>query len=153
MAYRTNIAALDAIASSNVSSITWTGNPPVYSSGGIPDAVVVTLDASDAIGDLAVKVAGTTDIPLGVAYLDRPAVTAGQPIAVQYVGVARLKAHAAISVGDQVVVGAADGTISTATTGAATSQALVGRALQAAAEAGDYISVQLTIGGTTVVAS
>lgn len=140
MAYKNVIAASAKRGSSNVTAITKDANGN-YSSGGIPQGVCVVMDAADGSFD-AITIATTGQFILGVAD-SYPATGPGDSCIVQTLGVARIKAHSAITMGDIVKVGASDGTIATVGADGATSQYVVGIALETAAEAGDFIAVQL----------
>ena len=134
-------------ASSNVSALTLDANGN-YSSGGIPQGVCVVTDASDG-NAASVKIATTGDLIVGVADT-APAAGTGDSVAVVMLGIARIKAGGAVSYGDLVRVGSSAGTVTTVPADGATSTYIVGRALEAAAESGDFISVQLAIGSQQI---
>lgn len=140
MAGKNVLLAITGRASSNVTAITNDANGN-YSSGGLPQGVCVMQDVSDG-NFLSVTWATTGKMILGVADT-APAAGTGQSVAVQTHGIARIKAHGSITIGDLVYVGATDGTISTVPADGATSTYIVGTALEGATEAGDFISVLL----------
>jgi hypothetical protein len=149
MAWTNIIQSISARASANVTTLTLDSNGN-YSSGGIPQGVCVMVDVPDGTTG-AVTWATTGLLPLGVANT-APAAAKGQAVQVVTQGTMRIKAHSAITVGDIVYVGATDGTIATVTADGATSVYIVGVALESAAEAGDFIAVQLQIGSQHVTA-
>lgn len=138
------------IASSNVTSLTYTGNPPVYSSGGIPQFSVVVDDSANTGKPLDVKL-GTSDtvIPLGIAQ-NGPAVTSGDAVQVATRGRSKCVAAAAITVG-QFVVCTTGGQVTPAPAAGATNVYLVGMAITAASAQGDLVEVELMLGATTQV--
>lgn len=139
------------IGSSNVSAITWSGNPPTYSSGGIPQYYVVTQDTGTGNVNDVILASSTTVMPLGVAQ-DGPATGPGQSVRVRTDGITKAIAGAAISVDAALMVNGS-GQVVTATAAGATSFFLIGKALTSATASGDTISVRLRIGTTQYVAS
>lgn len=137
-------ADLSFQAAGTVTALTYSGNPPVYSSGGIPQFTCVKADASgakpwDVIG------ASTGDKILGIAQ-DAPATGPNQSVRVRTEGISKVLAGAAISVGDIVYVGDSSGRVKTVPADGATSVYIVGVALTAATALGDIVSVLLQIG-------
>lgn len=108
-----------------------------YTSGGVNQYAVVQLDTSSAkFGDVttpsgsAVKVFGVNvGAPFGP----------GDAAQIRVSGVARCRAASAIAYGDTVMVADTSGRIATAT--AATADFVLGRALEAAANANEIITV------------
>ena len=153
MAWETGVIGGDIPrrASSNVTSLTWTGNPPSYSSGGIPQYRVVTPDTGTGItGDVIVATSNTV-LPLGIAQ-DGPATGPGQSVRVRTLGESKVQAGGAINVGDLVMV-TTGGKVIAATAAGATSFFIIGKASSPATADGDVITVQLMIGATQYVAS
>jgi hypothetical protein len=115
---------------------------------------VVDIDVSNSGAIVtAVLQATTATQVLGVCYDQSHlnpdgTVTAGSAIAVRSFGIARVLAHAAITVGAYVSVASTDGSVATlAQTGAGSQpKAIVGRALTTATGIGDTVLVLLTIG-------
>lgn len=138
-------------ASANVTVLTYTGNPPVYSSGGIPQFSVVTPDTVSALNEDVIIATSTTVMPLGVAQ-DGPATGPGQSIRIRATGVSKCVAGAAVNYGDLLMVNAS-GQVITATVAGATSFFTIGKALESATAAGDIVPVQLLIGSSQYVAS
>jgi hypothetical protein len=140
MAFEENAIFETKTASSNVTALSYTssdGSTIVYSSGGIPQYYVVMEDTgTNGIGD--VKLAGAASKCIGVAQ-DAPAVTAGQPVRVCVRGVCKAYAGAAIAYGDSVAPNAS-GQVITAPTA---TEYVLGRAREAAVEAGDLISIEV----------
>lgn len=126
-------------ASTNVSAVTWTGTPPVYSSGGINQYAVVVLDTSDTTFEAVTLPAGSAAKAFGVS-LSSP-VGPGESVEVMTDGIAKCRAASAISKGDTVMVADTNGQIATAT--AATANFVVGIALEPATAAGQIITVLL----------
>lgn len=146
----TEVQGLDYsyVASSNVTALTFTGNPPVYSSGGIPQFYVVTADLADGTNGAVTLAASNTVLPVGVAQ-DYPAVTAGQSVRVRVSGVTKAIAGAAITVG-ALLKANASGQVVTASALGATNEYIIGQAETAATASGDVISVRLNIGASLV---
>jgi hypothetical protein len=148
MAFRTFVpgGSLQMIADSGVTAITLdsSGN---WSSGGIQYGLCVKQNTSGS--PLDVVIASTNDHILGIACED-PAAGPSQPVEVQHLGVAKVLAGAALSLGDLVSCDST-GRVVTAAAAGATDKWLVGLALEAATAAGDLISVQLGIFGATNV--
>lgn len=135
-------------ASSNVSAITWTGNPPVYSSGGIPQYYGVVYDTGTG-NESDVKLAGANAAIIGVAQ-DAPAVTAGGAVRVRTQGITRMIAGGAVTVGALLATDSS-GRAVTAPSAGATDSPVIGVAETAATGAGDVLSVRLTPGAMTTV--
>lgn len=148
MAFREIVpgGSLPCIADSSVTAITRDADGN-YSSGGIPFGSCVKGNASGK--SLDVVLASTNDQILGIACED-PAVGPGDAVEVQHLGVAKVLAGAAVSLFDLVSCDST-GRVVTAAAAAATSKYLVGKALEAATAAGDLISVQLGVFGSTNV--
>lgn len=129
------------IASANVSALSFTssdGSTIVYSSGGIPQYYCVTEDTSSALfGDVKLQTTLSGKV-IGIAQ-DAPAVTAGQPVRICVGGSCKAYAGAAITYGDSLAVNAS-GQVVTAPTA---TEYTVGRAMEAAVEAGDLITVMV----------
>jgi len=137
------------IASSNVSGLTYSGNPPVYSSGGVPQYYIVIPDTSDGTNFAVTLAANANVIPAGVAQ-DGPATGTGQSMRVRVMGESKVVAGGAISYGAQVSANASGQAVTAAAAGA-TDTYVLGIAQTAATQAGDVITVLLTIGATTQV--
>lgn len=136
-------------ASANVSAITWTGNPPTYSSGGIPQYRFVTQDTGTGnVGDV-ILATSTTVMPMGVAQ-DGPAVGTSSAVRVRTDGISKVIAGGAVSVDDSLMLDGS-GRVVTATAAGATNIYVVGKALTSATAIGDTISVRLRIGSTQIV--
>lgn len=150
MAYELHVPGGDISrkASSNVTAITWSGNPPAYSSGGIQAGYCVIFDTGTGNVD-DVKIAGAAAVIAGVAGYENVAYGPGDEIPCQVLGVAKCVAGGAISVGDQLSTDSSGRVVDAAAIGATTA-AVVGIAQTSASEAGDYVSVLLTIGSTTI---
>lgn len=147
MAFEQSIgASLPCVVDAGVTAITRDANGN-YASGGIQFGTCVKGNAAGSAGD--VVVASTNDQILGIARVD-PAAGPGEAIEVQYEGVAKVLAGAALALYDLVSCDAT-GRVVTAAAPAATSKYLVGKALEAATAAGDLISVQLGVFGSTNV--
>lgn len=139
-------------ASANVSQPTFTGNPPVYSSGGLPQYRVVTYDLATGNQSDVILASSTTVMPLGISQSGGPIPGVGvsgpgNSVQVRTQGVSKVEAGAAITVGALLMT---DGTgrVVTATAPAATNIFLVGQAESAATAAGDLVSVRLLLGAT-----
>ncbi len=152
MAFESNeVLDIPGHASTNVSALTYTGNPPVYSSGGIPQYYVVIPDTVDGTNEAVTLAANANVIPLGIAQ-DGPAVGPGQAVRIRALGVTKAIAGGAITFG-QAVSANASGQVVAAAAAGATNTYIVGIALTPAAQAGDVISVLLTPGATVQVTS
>lgn len=100
----------------------------------------VDIDSANSSGSICAVLQATASTEvLGVCYDQSHlnpdgTVTANSAIAVRSLGIARIKAHAAVTAGNYVSVSASDGTVSPKTQTAAGSQpgAIVGRALTSA---------------------
>lgn len=150
MATQSFTESLPFVASSNVTALTYSGNPPVYSSGGIPQYSVVVDDSANTSKPRDIKIgANATTIPLGIAQ-NAPAVTAGDAVQVVTKGVSKCVAAAAITTG-QLVVCTSAGQVTPAAAVGATNQYLIGMALTAATAQGDLVEVDLMIGSTQYV--
>lgn len=150
MAYETNLFDEPCQASSNVSAITWTGNPPTYSSGGIPQFYAVVDDTGTG-NESDVKIAGATAAIRGIAQ-DGPAVGPGAAVRVRSIGISKMVAGGSISYGDLIQTDSSGRGV-TAAAGTTTNLAVIGIARTAATEAGDLFSVFLTPGAASLVAS
>jgi len=136
-------------ASPNVTALTFTGNPPVYTSGGIPQFVAVIEDTTTGnIND--VKVATTGQLALGIAQ-DGPATGPGQSLRVRELGISKAQAAGAVAYGDIVYVANSSGQLGTAPAAGATNVFAVGKARTPATQAGDLFEVLLMPGLTTQV--
>lgn len=136
-------------ASTNVSAITWTGNPPSYSSGGIPQYTMVTLDTGTGNVSDVILATSTTVLPIGVSQ-SGPATGPGQSLQVRTDGITKMIAGAAVSVDASLMIDSS-GRAVTATAAGATNIYVIGKALTAATALGDTISVRLRIGSTQIV--
>lgn len=137
-------------ASSNVSVLTWTGNPPVYASGGIQQYTVVTFDTTTGFAGDVKAASVTTVMPLGVAQ-DGPSVGPGQSVRIRTDGISKVIAGGVVNYGDLVMVNAS-GQVVTATATAATNFFTIGQCVSTTtAQAGDVVSVRLRIGSTQYV--
>lgn len=148
-------------ASSNVSAITYTGNPATYSSGGIGQFCAVTFDTATG-NPHDVKLAGnSTTFVVGINQSSTVlpgasgigAIAPGDAAEVRVAGVSKAQAGGAITVGQPVVVGNASGQLSAAGATGATSVFIVGYAQTAASNAGDIFEVLLTPGATSIVSA
>lgn len=146
-------------ASTNVSAITYTGNPATYSSGGIGQFCCVTYDTATGnphdiklCGSNATFCVGinqsSTVLP-GAAGIG--AIGPGDAAEVRVAGVSKAQASAAITVGQAVAVANASGQLGPAPALGATSVFIVGYAQTAASNAGDIFEVLLTPGATAIV--
>lgn len=140
--------------SANVTAVTYSADQYgnlTYSSGGIRQFQVVMLDtATGKPGDIKVASTAAGTLPLGVLQ-DYPALGPNAPANVQVSGISKVRAGAAVSVGDLVYVVDTSGRVGTAPAPAATNSYIVGRAITAATEADDILSVELLLGATTQV--
>jgi hypothetical protein len=149
MAFETNVFDFPMEASANVSAVTYTGNPPVYSSGGIPQFSAVMVDTTTGnVND--VILATTGKLILGIAQ-DGPATGPGQSIRLRQLGISKAIASGAVSYGDMVYVANSSGQLGTAPAAGATDSFCVGIALTAATAVGDTFSVLLVPGLATNV--
>lgn len=157
----TQNAIFDApyVASSNVSALVFTGNPPTYSSGGIGQFCAVTYDTATG-NPRDVKLAGTnTTFVVGInqssTALPGPSgiggIGPGDSAEVRVIGISKAQASAAITVGAAVAVANASGQLGPAPALGATSVFVVGYAQTAASAAGDIFEVLLTPGATAIV--
>ncbi len=150
MAFEVNTYSdIPGVASSNVSALTWTGNPPVYSSGGIPQYSVVTPDTATGYTEDVILATSTTVVPLGISQ-DGPSVGPGGSVRIRTAGVSKAIAGGAISYGDLLMVNSS-GQVVTATAAGATNFFTIGKALSAATASGDVISVQVMIGSSQYI--
>lgn len=133
-------------ASSNVSALTYSGNPPAYSSGGLPFGVAVAADTGTGlVGDCTLPSAvGAKIVGIAQTY---PAAGTGDSVDVAVRGTVKCLAAGAIAIDDLIEV--ADNTGKVQTARSATATFLLGRAVTAAVGAGDYVSVELNIGSKT----
>lgn len=148
MAYEVNGIDMSYVASTNVTALTYTGNPPVYSSGGIPQFTVVTQDLSDGTNGAVTGATSNTVLPIGIAQ-DGPAVTAGQSVRVRVSGYSKAIAGAAITYGALLKCNGS-GQVVTASALGATNEYIIGQAETAATASGDVITVRLNIGASLV---
>lgn len=118
-----------------------------YSSGGIAQGTVVKLYASGSSRD--VVAAGAGDYPDGVVTSHSKGNGPSLTCTVRDMGVAKVIAGGAISLGDLVKIDAS-GHVVTISADGATSDYILGQALEAATGTGDLISVQLRIGSQHV---
>lgn len=148
MAWRQLIpgGSIPCIADAGVAAITYDANGN-YLSGGIPFGTCVKLNGAGSSLDVVPAVANNQ--VLGIACED-PAAGPGQAVEVQSIGRAKALAGAAVALG-ALVSSDATGRVVTAAAPAATSQYLVGVALEAATAAGDLITVELYVSGSTNV--
>lgn len=140
------------IASANVTNPTYTADQYgnlTYTSGGIPQYCCVVQDLATG-NPLDVTLSGANANIIGVAQ-DAPATGPNRPVNVQKSGIAKVSAASAINIGDLVATTGTGGQIATAPAAGATQTYIVGRALTAATEQGDIVSVQLMIGAATQV--
>lgn len=142
-------------ASSNVTSPTFTGNPPAYSSGGLPQYRVVTYDLATGNQSDIILASSATVMPLGISQSGGPIPGVGvsgpgQSVRVRTQGVSKVEAGAAITVGALLMTDSS-GRVVTATAPAATNVFLIGQAESAATAAGDLVAVRLMIGATQQV--
>lgn len=148
-----NSSDLPYQASSNVTALTYSGNPPVYASGGIPQYAVVSPDTGTGNeSDVILAANGAGNIFIGIAQ-DGPATGPGESLRVRVSGVSKAIASAAITVGQLVTVANSSGQLGPAPAAGATSSFIVGRAETPATEVGDLFSVLLMIGASTQVSS
>lgn len=140
--------------SSNVTAVTYSADAfgnLTYSSGGIRQFAVVVLDtATGKPGDIKVAASAAGSLPLGVLQ-DYPALGPNAPANVQVSGVSKVRASASLSVGDLVYVADSSGRVGTAPAAGVSQSYILGRALTAATQADDIISVELLIGAATNV--
>lgn len=130
------------VVSSSVSAITLDskGN---YSSGGIAQGTIVKLYTSGSARD--VVAAGAGDYPDGVVVSSSKGNGPGLTCTVRDEGVVKVIAGGAISLGDLLKADASGHAVTKAADGA-TTEYLIGQALEAATGSGDLISVQMRIG-------
>lgn len=150
MAYENQLFDEPCEASSNVSAVTYSGNPPVYSSGGIPQFYAVVDDTGTG-NESDVKVAGATAAIRGIAQ-DGPAVGPGAAVRVRTLGISKMVAGGAITYG-QLIQTDSSGRGVAAAAGTTTNLAVIGVARSAATQAGDLFSVFLTPGAASLVTS
>lgn len=160
MATQTLVFTAPFTASSNVSAITYTGNPATYSSGGIPQFCVVTLDTATGNGRDVKLATANTDQAIGILQNSGPgvlpgsaglgAVAAGDACDVAIHGISKVQAGGAITVGQQVAVNAS-GQVVAAPAAGVSQVFIIGRALTAATAAGDLVEVLLMLGAATQV--
>lgn len=150
MATQNRLFTLPFVASSNVSAITLTGNPPVYSSGGLVQFTAVILDTATG-NNRDIKGATTANAPiLGILQNttvaagsnQSGAITAGDGADVMIYGVSKMVASGAISNGALISVNGS-GQATTAAAAGATDTYVIGIALTAATEANNLIEVLL----------
>lgn len=148
MAFEVNGIDMSYVASSNVTALTFSGNPPVYSSGGIVQFTVVTADISDGTNGAVTTATSNTVLPIGVAQ-DGPAVTAGQSCRVRVSGYTKAIAGGAITIG-QLLKTNGSGQVVAASALGATNEYIIGQAETVATQTGDVITVRLNIGASLV---
>ena len=148
MAWEAVVLDLPFKASANVSAITLTGNPPVYSSGGIPQYRAVLADTSTNLpGDIILSTSAATTPPIGILQnrslpQSGPGVIATLESAqVRVLGVSKVTAAAALNPG-VLVMSDSTGQAATATT----TNYYFGMTLSVASAQGDMISVLLMSG-------
>ena len=160
MATGNELFDLPFVASSNVSALTYSGNPATYSSGGLPQFRAVILDTATG-NSRDVKGATATSAPiLGVLQNSTVlaggttgaggAIGAGDQAIVRIYGVTKMEAGGAITTGSNVQVDGS-GRCVTASAAGVSNNYLVGIALEAAAGSGDLITVLLMPGLMTQV--
>lgn len=142
------------ITSSNVTGVTYSADAfgnLTYASGGIRQYAVVQLDTATG-NTLDIKVASTAAglLPIGVLQ-DYPALGPGAPANVQVNGISKVRASGAVSVGDLVYVSDTAGRVGTAPAAGVSQSYIVGRALTAATQTDDILSVELLLGAATNV--
>lgn len=148
MAYEQQLFDEPMQASSNVTTLSYTGNPPVYSSGGIPQFCAVVADTGTG-NESDVKLAGANAAIIGIAQ-DAPAVGPAQEVRVRTLGVSKMIAGGAITVG-QLIQTDANGHGVAAAAGTTTNLPVIGVARTAATASGDTFSVFLTPGAASIV--
>jgi len=137
------------VASSNVTTITWTGNPPTYASGGLQQYTIVVPDTGTGNQSDVKAAANANVMPIGVTQ-DGPAIGSMQAVRVRVLGYSKVLAGGAITVGAQLSANATGQAVVAAAAGA-TNTYLLGIAESAAAQAGDLVTVRLTPGATVQV--
>jgi len=145
MAWELNLGAdLAMRASANVSALSYTGNPPVYSSGGIAQYTAVTQDTSTKL-PMDVIAATSTSLPIYGILQNRSipqsgpgAIGPGESAQVRWLGVTKLMAGSALDPGT-LLMNDGSGRGILATTGLRT----FGLNLSAATAAGDEVSLLL----------
>ena len=150
MAYETQLFDEPMQASSNVSAITWTGNPPTYSSGGIPQYSAVVADTGTG-NESDVKLAGANAAIIGIAQ-NGPAVGPGAQVQVRTLGISKMIAGGAIAVGALIQTDASGHGV-TAAAGTTVNLPVIGIARTAATASGDTFSIFLTPGAASIVTS
>ena len=150
MAYETQLFDEPMQASANVTTVTYSGNPPVYASGGIPQFYAVVPDTGTGF-ESDVKLAGANAAIIGIAQ-DGPAVGPAQQVRVRSLGVSKMVAGGAIAVGALIQTNASGQGV-TAAAGTTTNLPVIGIARTAAAQAGDLFSIFLTPGAASIVTS
>ena len=159
MASENRVFDVPFVASSNVTSITYSGNPAAYSSGGIGQyCAVVTDTATGNSRDIKVATANTA-IALGInqsstvlAGSGGPgAITAGDTAEVRVLGISKAQASGAITVGQSVMVANSSGQLGPASAAGVSNVYIVGVALSAATAANDLFDVLLLPGAATQV--
>ena len=149
MAFETNVFDFPMEASANVSPVTYSGSPPVYSGGGIPQFSAVMVDTTTGnVND--VILATTGKLALGIVQ-DGPASGPGQSVRVRQLGISKAIASGAVSYGDMLYVANTSGQLGTAPAAGVSDSFCVGIALTAATAAGDTISVLMVPGLATNV--
>lgn len=130
-------------ASANVTALTYTGNPPVYSSGGLVFGTCVVIDTGTGNPVDVKPVSGANQVGvIGIA-TDYPAVGPGYGCAIQTRGVAKCLAGGVINPGDYVTT---DSSARVVTQGGGGNFYIVGQSVGVTTvEAGDYVSILLNI--------
>ena len=158
MATSNRLFTLPFVASSNVTAVTLSGNPPTYSSGGIPQFTAVVVDtATGNARDIKGATVNTAPI-LGVVQnstypagnSQSGAIGPGDSADVMVYGVTKMVAAGAISVNALVSVNGS-GQATTAPAAGVSQVYIIGIALTAATEANDLIEVLLLPGAATQV--
>lgn len=133
--------------SANVPALTFDANGN-YLSGGVQQGVAVVPDTVDG-NPLSVTLPAVGALALGIADTP-PAIGPGDSVDVVSVGLMRCQAAGAITYGQILYVANASGQLGPIPADGATSVYIVGIALEAAAQAGDLITVQLLLGSQHV---
>lgn len=158
MATSNRLFTLPFVASSNVTAVTLTGNPPAYSSGGIPQFTAVVQDTATG-NNRDVKGATVNTAPI-LGVLQNSTYPAGNSQAgaigpadgadVMVYGVTKMVAGAAITSGALVSVNGSGQAVTAPAAGVSQVYA-VGIALSAATAANDLVEVLLLPGLATQV--
>lgn len=158
MATSNRLFTLPMVASSNVTAVTLTGNPPAYSSGGLVQFTAVVLDtATGNTRDIKGATVNTAPV-LGVLQnstfpagnSQAGAIGPGDGADIMVYGVTKMVAGAAVSNGALVSVDGSGRAVTAAAAGVSQTY-IVGLALTAAAAANDLIEVLLLPAAATQV--